>query len=69
MGKVKGEDITPEVSLWVTLYVSETHLEVLVLSSSGFFLYGQARHPGGAGGSTLIYSARRLCRRQGMLVR
>jgi hypothetical protein len=51
--KVKGEGITPEVSLWFTLYVSGTHLKVFVQSSSGFFLSGQARHPGGAGSSTL----------------
>ena len=53
MLKVKGEGITTEVSLWFTLYVSGTRLKVFVQSSSGFFLSGQARHPGGAGGSTL----------------
>ena len=36
LGKVKGEGITPEVSLGVLIFVSGTHLPGFISSTSGF---------------------------------
>ena len=41
MGKVKGEGVAPEVSLWVGIFVSETRPPGFISSISGF-----SRRPG-----------------------